>query len=284
MNSSELKLLQIIMGDSRLFSLERRVLNAAIFAAALIGTAVFIESLVLRLPIDELLLAGVSSCIYWLIYKTGRREKECKWLVWFFLFLTYTFLLIDWSFVGGTTGIALPAAVALSGVLPIILRPKQILAGAVYAMAFFSILILIAVLFSENIPHHADRTLTGVFDAFILSAGLALLTSLVIGAFRHQRRRTQELNKDLQNLNAALEARNQELHDALIEINELRDIIPICSYCKKIRDDEGAWDVVESYMSRHLDAKFSHGICPDCYKGEKAKLNKLGYAHGWLET
>lgn len=58
----------------------------------------------------------------------------------------------------------------------------------------------------------------------------------------------------------------QELRQALSEIKQLRGIMPICSYCKKIRDDEGYWDQLESYISRHSDADFSHSICPECAK------------------
>ncbi len=63
-----------------------------------------------------------------------------------------------------------------------------------------------------------------------------------------------------------LKATNEELQDALKEIKTLHGIIPICSYCKKIRDDKGAWDIIEAYICDHSDAQFSHGVCPDCYK------------------
>ncbi|MCW8900244.1 MAG: PAS domain-containing protein [Gammaproteobacteria bacterium] len=55
-----------------------------------------------------------------------------------------------------------------------------------------------------------------------------------------------------------------ELQEALKEIKVLKGIIPICSYCHNIRDDEGAWEMIEIYISKHSDAAFSHGICPDC--------------------
>jgi PAS domain S-box-containing protein len=55
-----------------------------------------------------------------------------------------------------------------------------------------------------------------------------------------------------------------ELQTALAEVKVLREILPICSYCKKIRDDENFWLSVESYISRHTNTRFSHGICPEC--------------------
>lgn len=61
-----------------------------------------------------------------------------------------------------------------------------------------------------------------------------------------------------------LKVRTQELEKALGEIQTLKGIIPICSYCHKIRDEEGAWDQLEKYISTHSNAQFSHGVCPDC--------------------
>jgi len=65
-----------------------------------------------------------------------------------------------------------------------------------------------------------------------------------------------------------LRRKSVALEKALDEIKTLKDILPICSYCKKIRDDEGYWKQVEDYISTHTDTRFSHGICPECLKRE----------------
>jgi PAS domain S-box-containing protein len=57
-----------------------------------------------------------------------------------------------------------------------------------------------------------------------------------------------------------------ELQQALSQVKKLSGFLPICSSCKKIRDDAGYWNEVESYISEHSDTKFSHGICPDCMR------------------
>jgi PAS domain S-box-containing protein len=56
----------------------------------------------------------------------------------------------------------------------------------------------------------------------------------------------------------------RELQDALAEVKTLQEILPICSYCKKIRDDEDYWHTVENYFDRHTTTRFSHSICPSC--------------------
>jgi GAF domain-containing protein len=64
----------------------------------------------------------------------------------------------------------------------------------------------------------------------------------------------------------ALDKRNAELEQALSEIKTLRGYLPICALCKKIRDDQGYWNQVETYISEHTDVLFSHSLCPDCAK------------------
>jgi PAS domain S-box-containing protein len=63
-----------------------------------------------------------------------------------------------------------------------------------------------------------------------------------------------------------------ELQNALAEIKTLRGILPICSYCKKIRDDGGYWNQVDAYIKKYTEAEFSHGICPKCAKKYFAEL------------
>jgi hypothetical protein len=62
----------------------------------------------------------------------------------------------------------------------------------------------------------------------------------------------------------SLTSRNEELRQALDQIKTLRGIIPICMCCKKIRDDQGYWNQLELFVSKHTEAEFSHGICPEC--------------------
>lgn len=64
--------------------------------------------------------------------------------------------------------------------------------------------------------------------------------------------------------NRELTRANEDLTQALAEVRTLKGFIPICAACKKIRGDQGFWEQIEAYITRHSDASFSHGICPDC--------------------
>jgi hypothetical protein len=67
----------------------------------------------------------------------------------------------------------------------------------------------------------------------------------------------------------------RELKKTLSEVKVLRGLIPICSSCKRIRDDKGYWNQIESYIKKHSEAEFSHGICPECI--EKLYPDLKGY-------
>jgi hypothetical protein len=72
------------------------------------------------------------------------------------------------------------------------------------------------------------------------------------------------LNNELVNVTRELKRRNKELEEAYTKIKVLSGIVPICMYCKKIRDDEGNWNLLEKFISEHSEAEFSHSICPQC--------------------
>jgi DNA repair exonuclease SbcCD ATPase subunit len=88
--------------------------------------------------------------------------------------------------------------------------------------------------------------------------------------------RTAELAKANDQLKQEIEERKlaekerekliNELQKAIKEIKTLRGILPLCSFCKKIRDDKGYWEQVDVYIHKHLQADISHGICPACAK------------------
>ena len=67
-------------------------------------------------------------------------------------------------------------------------------------------------------------------------------------------------------LQQLLAQRITDLEEATRQIRQLRGLLPICCRCKKVREDDGYWSEVETYISSHTDTKFSHSFCPDCYK------------------
>ncbi len=65
-----------------------------------------------------------------------------------------------------------------------------------------------------------------------------------------------------------------DLQDALAKIKTLKGLLPICAWCKKVRDDNGYWKQVEQYIQEHSEAEFTHGMCPDCQSKMEKELHK----------
>ena len=103
----------------------------------------------------------------------------------------------------------------------------------------------------------ADDYITKPFDVEELRARIRVGQRIV------------ELQKNLSD-------RVRELESALNQVRQLQGLLPICLYCKKIRNDRNYWQQVESYIMEHTMARFSHGICPECYeKVVKPELARL---------
>jgi DNA-binding response OmpR family regulator len=86
-----------------------------------------------------------------------------------------------------------------------------------------------------------------------------------------------KIGSQMVNLQQTLTHRVEELKEALINVKHLSGLLPICSYCKKIRDDQNYWQQVEAYVGQHSEARFSHSICPTCYEDiVKPEMVKLG--------
>ena len=73
------------------------------------------------------------------------------------------------------------------------------------------------------------------------------------------------VNRPRKKLQESLARKVHELELALAQVKKLSGLLPICSYCKKIRDDGNQWHQVDDYIRQHSEAKFSHGVCPECY-------------------
>ena len=73
-----------------------------------------------------------------------------------------------------------------------------------------------------------------------------------------------EVGVQMLELQRVLAARVTELEAALSQVKQLQGLLPICSYCKKVRDDQNYWQRVDTYLSDRIDVQFSHGICPEC--------------------
>ncbi|MBZ0157288.1 MAG: response regulator [Alphaproteobacteria bacterium] len=106
----------------------------------------------------------------------------------------------------------------------------------------------------ESIDVGVDRYVLKPIDMGKLFSALDRCAGLVM-----LRRHVRQQNEERENL-------IRELREALARVKKLSGLIPICSSCKKIRDDSGYWNQIEAFIREHSDAEFTHGLCPECAK------------------
>ncbi len=145
--------------------------------------------------------------------------------------------------IGGGQGFAMLWFFAFPLVAFFILGAREGLAVVVLSIL---VVVFLALLWPPSRVHYAATGLRMVVTYTVVSALAWMLESS-----RH--RYDLELRRE-----------KAELRDALDQIRTLRSMLPICAWCKKIRDDEGYWSELESYFTHHSDVRFTHGICPTC--------------------
>ncbi|MDZ4183766.1 MAG: response regulator [Desulfuromonadales bacterium] len=128
----------------------------------------------------------------------------------------------------------------------------------------------------------------------IILTGIATVDSAVeatnLGAFSYLRKpydidqlllqiqraiEKQRVEEELRLSRQLLEDKVTELEATLARVKQLEGILPICMYCKKIRNDQEDWQQMEEYISQHSEANFSHGLCPECYKQQLKEFQAM---------
>ncbi len=142
------------------------------------------------------------------------------------------------------------------------------------------------VLTDVRMPHKTGiEVLKGIREAGSSAVDVIVLTGqsdeataidcLKAGAYDYLLKPIEEIDFLLTAINRALEKRNLEKENKLLT-KQLKELIPICSFCRKLRHDDGSWYVLEKYLAKETDSKLSHGICPDCLQKEYSEYNNKG--------
>jgi hypothetical protein len=106
------------------------------------------------------------------------------------------------------------------------------------------------------------------------------LAAVAVHALRVRglRSREKELSRRVDERTEALRQSKESAEAALARVKQLQGLLPICCYCKRVRDDKDYWQQVEAYISDHSEAQFTHGICPDCFAKEFQDTDEPGDA------
>ena len=103
-------------------------------------------------------------------------------------------------------------------------------------------------------------------EARLMVAAIMLWTLAAVIGLAYLTDKVHTLTTQLQTSRTDLAQTNDQLQAALNEVKELRGLLPICAWCKQIRDDKGEWKTLETYIEEHSRATFTHGMCPKCWE------------------
>ena len=121
------------------------------------------------------------------------------------------------------------------------------------------------ILVAHRLPHHSGLML---WCERLLSTNNQVVEQMALlnNEFIALQRELDKKNHSLEQTRQDLEEKVRQLEQAISQIKQLEGIIPICMYCKSIRDDKELWQNIELYIMKHSEAEFSHGICPVCFE------------------
>jgi hypothetical protein len=157
----------------------------------------------------------------------------------------------------------------------LVLRTRAIRDGIVIVLVG---LVLYVISLKYDIVDHLMRFVRE-HETWQLDEIIVVVVYLVLAGGLFVWRRRDEL---LEQVRAREEAETEKarllpkLETALKEVNELTGLLPVCAWCKRIRDDQGYWSQVDAYLAQHTGIGITHGICPDCAKGFDSRTRKLG--------
>ena len=247
---------------------------------AIIGIASILDNLISKRRWD--LIGFYLLMVFSVWFISFQRKIGYRLRLLFFLAIIYVLALVDLAFFGIAEDCRL-YLFAFSVLATIFLGWKAGIAAIfVSELTFVTIAWQISI---DNIVITAsfiENHVPSIMNIFVFALTFLMITGVVVSAvsavmreveiaWQNERQavtiiqndrdrleiRVAERTKDLQHKNAKLEA-------ALEDIKTLKGMLPICAQCKKIRDDKGYWNQIESYIYEHSEAEFSHSICPDC--------------------
>lgn len=161
----------------------------------------------------------------------------------------------------------------------LLLRQRQRFAGGVFRLLLWSL--ALTIISEPAFTFYVDRyALSNLVGRYFKLFAFWLVYRAIIETSIEQPCQTifQNLGQANQRLRAegAQHIRTAgELRTALTQVKTLSGLLPICASCKKIRDAQEHWHTLEAYLSRHSEARFSHGYCPECYKKALLEVEKL---------
>jgi hypothetical protein len=252
----------LLWGDPETVRLENRIVNAIwsqVIGCVILGT---ITNLILNNPIDQMLGSLTALFLSSVSYVSSRVFKVHLYTSLFGILGFIGLIAVFWFSSGGIVG-SWPYTLFILMVTTVIIGPAR------YKVAVISLVFLVCfLLIFMEYKHpswvvHYQSYKQQFFDMAVFLCMCLLIVTTIVHIVFVQYIREKKANELL--LSETIRDK-EKIEKAFLEIKQLQGIIPICAACKRVRNDKGYWEQVEHYIHEHSDARFSHGMCPECIK------------------
>lgn len=257
----------LAIGPSDTFELEHRCYNGVCLAAGLGCLFGAVNNLFVGLPLIATLATALVGIIYLLLYNDSCRRESYRPFIWLYILNGAFLLAMTWFFNGGISGpdtfISMVALVALS----VVMKTDRCQVVFYFFLPIMSLLFLTEYYYPLTVTGYSNQTqrFTDVYLSLVVSTTVIYaILATILQSYKSEKKQAEAVNLLLSEKMRLLNQTNADLQKAMAEIKTLTGMLPICAACKKIRDDQGYWNQIESYISEHSDAAFSHSICPAC--------------------
>jgi len=269
-------LINKLFGDESTCELEHRCYNGVCFFAASGCFVAAILNSVIGISIFPTIVTLGIGIIYGVLYFNGRFSADYQAMMWLFVLSGAALLMATWFLNGGINGPGLVVSMVALVAMTAVLKPGKRVWVAYVFIPLMSFLFGWEYFFPELLLGYqtrVERFIDLYLTLLIATVVIFKVFSMVMDAYALERQRIEEANKALAHKVAELNQVNAALAQAVSEIRSLSGLLPICSWCKKVRDDKGYWNQIESYIQAHSEVDFSHSICPECAKEHFPELD-----------
>lgn len=257
------------LGNSDDLILEHRCYNGACLLAGVGCVVSSFFNFIFDLHIRAVFIPFFIGLVYLYLYYLSRRESEYKPVLWLYVLAGSVLLIVTWIYNAGINGsITFVSMVALVAMTVVLKRRRLLLVVTVFLPIMTGMFAVEYFRPDLVVPYESlTQRFTDVFFTCVIStAVIFFVLNLILSSYDRDRRELDRSNRLLEEKMNDLSRINVELEDALDRVDTLSGLLPICSSCKKVRDDEGYWNQIENYIRKHSRASFTHGICPECAK------------------
>lgn len=253
---------KIIFGDPATHALENRLFNVILIMAAFTGVCATTLNFYSGNPVREIIITLVATAVPVCFYIASRWYNADKYLRVPLTVIFLVILCVAWITNQGSNGSTILYFFILFVGGKICLTPPY--DKLILGISFIAVITLLVIEYYTTdliIPYlsASNMFLDKVMSMVFCLVTITILLHLILKEYQNEKAHSEELYK--QTLKD-----KEALIQALTENKILKGVLPVCSFCKKIRNENNEWQPMESYITSRSDAKFSHSFCPDCGK------------------